>query len=689
MNFNLLILAIFKIVVWPAFITVDQGLVSWSILIMVLILAAGGVVCFLASRRHSPSSLSSDEAGEEKYRQLFEMESDAIFLIDNETYRILEANQAAAKMYGYTHKELLQKKNTDLSAEPEDTRAAVREQRPRVLVRYHRKKDGSVFPVEITGCHFTWKGKPVHIAAIRDITERLRAEETLRSSEERYRKIFEEMLNAFVIFGVEHEEGTDAINFRFLEVNKSFCVTTNFKKEDVIGKEVMEVFPNIDPSWIENFRTVVRTGQPLRFEKYAATLEKYFEGVAYIPSPRQLAFSFRDITDRKRTEAEKKLLEDQLLQSQKMEAVGQLAGGIAHDFNNLLSAIIGYSDLVVEKIGADDPAQKYLTEIQKAGERASSLINQLLAFSRKQLLLPEIFCLNDRIQETKKMLRRLIGETISLETDFDPNLGSVKADPVQVEQVIVNLAINARDAMPEGGTLTIRTSNVALEEKDVQSFEDCFPGRYVQLTVRDTGCGIEPAVLPRIFEPFFTTKEQGKGTGLGLSTVFGIVKQSGGFIGVKSERGKGTTFHLYFPVVEASEESEESAIQTVSSGRGNETVLVVEDEDVVREFVSEAMTSYGYTVLEANNGLDAIRICQEQNGSIHLLLTDLVMPGISGQELATKLRSLYPDMKMMFMSGYAENEIFQEMIEPAISFLPKPFTPKSLIRKVREVLDSR
>ncbi|MBI3408624.1 MAG: PAS domain S-box protein [Planctomycetes bacterium] len=389
----------------------------------------------------------------------------------------------------------------------------------------------------------------------------------------------------------------------------------------------------------------------------------------------------RDVTERKK-------LQEQLWQSQKMEAIGQLAGGVAHDFNNLLTVIACYSEMVLVSLPANDPHRALIAEVVKAGNRASSLTSQLLAFSRKQILAPKVLNLNDVVANSEKMLRRMIGEHVSLVTDCDPALKPVRVDRSQIELVIMNLAVNARDAMQQGGTLTLKTCNCRLDNEQCQQHLGCKPGDYVVLTVTDTGCGIAPETKVHIFEPFFTTKEVGKGTGLGLATVYGIVKQSEGFLAVDSSVGLGTTFTVFLPaVLEVSPtlhlDHEDQAVR-----RGSETVLIVEDEDVVRKLARHILELHGYQVLEATNGPEALNIVETSVGPIDLMITDVVMPGMSGQQLAEIVLPRRPKLKVLYMSGYLDVAIVRGGGGDATDiFLQKPFSTPSLTRKVRDVLD--
>jgi PAS domain S-box-containing protein len=386
---------------------------------------------------------------------------------------------------------------------------------------------------------------------------------------------------------------------------------------------------------------------------------------------------------------QQKHLEEQFSQAQKMEAVGRLAGGVAHDFNNLLTAVMGYSQMLLLRLGPQDPARELVAEIHKAGERAAGVTRQLLAFSRKSVLRPTVVNVNDVITGMQKMLCTLIGEDVELTTLLDPVLGPVRADVGQLEQVVINLAVNARDAMPEGGRLTVETANEELGEAFAQLHPEVQPGPYVLLTVRDTGHGMDAVTRERLFEPFFTTKETGKGTGLGLATVYGIVKQTGGHIAVFSEPGRGTTFRVYLPqLAEGAPEPDAARAPAGPWPRGTETILLVEDDKAVRDFARSLLRDAGYTVLEARGGVEALRVCGEYAGAIHLLVTDVVMPGMTGRELAGRLAPLRPSLRVLYLSGYTDDAVIRRgVVEAETHFLPKPFGPEELARKVREVLD--
>jgi PAS domain S-box-containing protein len=397
--------------------------------------------------------------------------------------------------------------------------------------------------------------------------------------------------------------------------------------------------------------------------------------------PAALIGTVQDITDRKS-------LEEQLLQAQKMDAMGRLAGGVAHDFNNLLTAILGYADIVLRRLEADHPLRRKAEEIKKAGERAAALTRQLLVFSRKQVMQTRVVSLNDVVTELERMLRRIIGEDVQLATALASDLGRIRADPAQLEQILLNLAVNARDAMPSGGLLVLETANAELDAAYAREHVGVVPGSYVMLVVSDTGVGMSEETRRHIFEPFFTTKERGKGTGLGLATVYGIVQQSGGHVIVESEAGQGATFRIFLPRVKSA--GPIPLFQEGGSPAGSETILLVEDEPLVRSMTREILEISGYRVLEADGGEAALRLCDDFAGNIDLMLTDVVMPKMSGRELADRVSSSRPGMRVLYASGYTDEVIAHHgVLEPGTEFIHKPFTPETLSLKVRQVLDRR
>jgi signal transduction histidine kinase len=415
------------------------------------------------------------------------------------------------------------------------------------------------------------------------------------------------------------------------------------------------------------------------FGELARTTKKFFE---------QRDNLMREMEERRVTEEALRKSEEELRHSQKMEAVGRLAGGVAHDFNNLLTAIIGYAELIATRTSSNSLAKQNAELIRKAGEQAAALTRQLLAFSRKQILQPKVIDLNALVVEMEKLLRRVIGERFDLQSHPNAQNGRVKADPSQLEQVVLNLGVNARDAMPRGGKLIIRTRNVRLDETTApQIAASLAPGDYVMLSVTDTGAGMDEKTKSHIFEPFFTTKGPGKGTGLGLATVYGIVRQTGGGISVESEPGKGSTFRIYLPLESAPVDSSRTLLTPVEKSDNFETVLVVEDEDIVRELVCEVLEDQGYNVLCARDGIEALVLAEEFDGPIHILVTDVIMPNMNGHELAGKLSGLRPDMKILYVSGYSDTDIGDHgVLDPRYELLQKPFTPQTLARKVRDVI---
>lgn len=529
------------------------------------------------------------------------------------------------------------------------------------------------------------EGRPVGLRGVTiDITERKQAEVAIKEAEERYRSIFENAIEG--IF----QSTTDG---KFISVNPAMARILGYEspEELIASRTDIGIQHYVDPNSREQLlQLLAEQGIVVGYEceVYRKNLSRIWviENIRVIcdESGTVLHYegSIEDITERK-------MLEEQFRQSQKLEAVGMLAGGIAHDFNNLLTAITGYSSLTLMRLKAEDPLWQNIEEIKKAGDRAAALTRQLLAFSRKQVLQLQILNLNDVVSEMEKMLKRLIGEDIELRTVLDPELGTIKSDPGQIEQIIMNLLVNARDAMPQGGKLTIETKNVYLDEDYVRHHIAVNPGPYVMLAVSDTGIGMDEKIRGHIFEPFFTTKEAGRGTGLGLSTVYGIVKQSGGNIWVSSEVGQGTIFNIYLPRTDEGTRDYKRSADTVADLHGTETILLVEDDEMVRKLASQVLEIYGYQVLEATNGGTAFLICERHSGPIHLLITDVIMPEISGLELANRLAQLRPDMKVLYMSGYTDNAIAHRgVLGEDANFIQKPFSPDALAYKVRELLDT-
>jgi PAS domain S-box-containing protein len=628
----------------------------------------------------------------QQWRTTFDGISDMVCLLDPEG-RILRCNKAMANLLGKPFSEIIGRTHWEIVY---GTTAPIQEC-PVMRMRETHRRQTAILP--INDRWFNIAVDPlldetsgligaVHIMS--DITERKLAEEALQRSEEKYRTILENIEEGYYEVDITG-------NFTFF--NDSICRIWGYPKEELIGMNDRQYTDQENAKKLfQTFNNVYTTGEPARGFGWEIIrkdgTKRYIEASVSLQkdsSDKPIGFRgiIRDITERKRAEEERLALQEQLRQSQKMEAIGQLAGGVAHDFNNLLTVIHGYSELILTNLDENSRLHQDVREIIHASERASSLTGQLLAFSRKQVLQPKVLYLNAHVSNMDKMLRRMIGENIELMTLLAKDLGRTKADPGQIEQVILNLAVNARDAMLNGGKLTIETANIELDENYARSHIGVTPGHYVMLSVSDTGVGIAREVKERIFEPFFTTKEKGKGTGLGLSTVFGIIQQSGGNIWVYSEPGLGTTFKIYLPRIEEDTESLKPSAVSTKSLQGSETILLVEDEEIVRKLACTILQKNGYKVLEAPNGEEALRIVQGQNGNpIHLLVTDVVMPGMSGRQLADHLERLRPEMKILYISGYTDNAIVHHgILDEGMNYIQKPFTIEGLARKVREVLD--
>jgi len=524
--------------------------------------------------------------------------------------------------------------------------------------------------------------REVHEVRIREA--RRREEKDLRASEARYRSLFEKSPLPMWV--------SDLATEAFLAVNEAAVRQYGYTREELASMTLADLASPPDTSELRDGsdHPVATEGRPLsrhrRKDGSLVWVEMNHHDVEFEGKAARLVVT-NDVTERLRSEDALRQTEEQLRQAQKLEAIGSLAGGVAHDFNNMLSVILSYGSLVLAELKPSDPLRDDVQEMTRAGERAAELTRQLLAFSRQQVLAPQVLDLNRIVHSMNKMLHRLLGEDIELSLLTGHRLGKIVADPSQVEQVLMNLVVNARDAMTGGGKVSIETTNVDLDEAYAKAHVDVTAGPFVMLAVTDTGKGMDRDTLRRIFEPFFTTKAQGKGTGLGLSTVFGIVKQSGGHIWVNSEIGRGSTFRVYFPRAQGTEENASEPPGPIHLF-GSETVLLVEDEDQVRNLVRTILRRNGYNVLEAQNGGEAFLICEQYGAKIHLLLTDLVMPRMSGRQVAERLLAMRPGIKVLYVSGYTENVAVRHgVLDSGIAFLEKPITPNTLLRKLREVLD--
>ena len=523
------------------------------------------------------------------------------------------------------------------------------------------------------------------------VIERKNAEDDFRASETRYRRLFESTRDGILILDADTGQVVDANPFLISLLGYSHadflgkCVWILVRsKTSLFSRDVFRELQEKDYVRYEDLPLETRDGRLVNVE--------FVSNVYLVGETRVIQCNIRDITERKRTEAERmverKKLEQQLQVSQKMEAIGILAGGVAHDFNNLLSVILSYTDFAMRDLKEGDRLKDDLLEVKKAGDRAAVLTRQLLAFGRKQLLQPVPLNLNHVAEGIEKMLRRILGEDIDYVQVLAPDLGVVRADPGQIEQVLMNLVVNARDAMSEGGKLTIETSNVELDEEYAERHVGVKPGPYIRLAVTDTGCGMDEQTKTQLFEPFFTTKEKGKGTGLGLSTVYGIVKQSGGNIWVYSELGLGTTFKIHLPRELSARVTSTRLRVMPMPATGTETILLVEDEEAILKVTRRSLEAAGYTVLTANAGSEALLISAQHAGMIHLLLTDVVMPRMSGRVLAQALLKTRPTTKVLYMSGYADNALVHHgVVDEGTHFIGKPFTATDMVHKIRMVLD--
>ena len=644
--------------------------------------AVVSIVWDITARKRAEEAVKESE---EKFRSLAEALPVPILILQGQ--QVLYANQAVGKMHGIPRNELL--KNFWQAIHPDDV-PAIRE---RVASRQRGEAVPANFDVrtvtsageerwaECTSCEVTYGGRPARMIVVMDVTDRRRAEQAVRDSEERYRDLFE---NANDIIYTQDLEGN------FTSLNRAAELLTGYSREEASHMNISQV---VSPEYLDLARrmTQAKIEQGLPTTTYELeiitkhgrrlTLEVSTRLVRHGDRPVSIQGVARNITERR-------LLEDRLRQSAKMEAIGQLAGGVAHDFNNLLSLILGHSELLLESLGATDPRRHGVSEIHEAGRRAAALTRQLLAFSRKQVLQPVVLDLNSVVRDTGKLLRRLIGEDIHLQLALPSELGRVKADPGQMEQVLLNLAVNARDAMPKGGRLEISTSHADFSTVFSEGEYQIAPGSYVRLAVSDTGAGMDMATQERIFEPFFTTKGLGKGTGLGLATVYGIVKQSGGHITVISAPGRGATFHIYLPRTTEVQPADPAKEAAAPAPGGREVVLLAEDEPSLRRLVADFLRSNGYRVVEAENGAQAAEMAARHTGPLHLLVTDLVMPRMGGRDLAGQLLARHPNLRVIFLSGY-DSEIGHEaaVLEPGTAFLQKPFSLTDLAQKARELLD--
>jgi two-component system cell cycle sensor histidine kinase/response regulator CckA len=625
------------------------------------------------------------------YRELFDATSDALFVNDPEG-RVVLVNACACAMFGFTREEALTLTIDELSSgEAPYTQAYAVEHLRRALVEgtgavewMCRRRDGRLFWAEVALRSFELDGRPHVMSSVRDIDARKRMEAALRESEQRFETIFN--ATSTMLAFTERSQG------RIIDVNEAWLRTTGLRREHAIGKTGSELglWANLDDrrrvlTLLEVHGRVpeievelVMGGRTFPAQLSVQHVDRYGE--------RYILWEITDLTERKRGEAEQEELRSQLLQAQKMESIGRLAGGIAHDFNNMLSAILGFGDLAMALLDTGSVAHSYVAEMVRAGERAGELTKQLLAFSRKQVMQPRIVDPAAVVHGLEPMLRRLIGEDLNLQFLL-AETSAIRVDASQLEQVIVNLVVNARDAMPEGGTVTIETANVEFDGSYVASHADAHTGPHVMIAVSDTGVGMDAITRARAFEPFFTTKGPGQGTGLGLATVYGTVKQSGGWVWLYSEPGRGTTIKLYFPPSGDSLTTIAGSEPPPALPRADTVVLVVEDDPQVRLLVATILGGAGYTVLVAGTPAEALEMAEQFSGDIHVLLTDVVMPAMNGRQLAERITAARPKTRVVFVSGYTENTVVHRgEVEEGVHFLSKPITSNRLLNMLARVL---
>ncbi|MBM3299665.1 MAG: PAS domain S-box protein, partial [Deltaproteobacteria bacterium] len=619
--------------------------------------------------------------------------------------RLKWTNQSMVHMFGYGEGgEYLGRSARDFYASPEEYkrvltifRECLEQGKPVETEAQFRRRDGTTFcgqlKIRALDAMIPRKGT---ISAIADISEKMASEEALREGRAKYRSLYEESQRIAQLYRTLLDASPDPIVVYDIQgkptyLNRAFSLVFGWTLQELEGKRV-DYVPEAEKIETEKaLAKLFREGHNHDFQTRRLTKDGRMIDVSLSGSvlsdaegnPAGSVIQLRDVTDHMR-------LEEQLRQAAKMEAIGRLAGGVAHDFNNLLTAVMGYSDILIQQMPKESPYRDQILQISVAAKRAAGLTRQLLAFSRKQLLDVTVLDVNAVIAALEEMLRRLIGEDVQLVTVLDPALGKVEADRSQIEQILMNLAVNARDAMPSGGNLTIETANVALDQEYACTRPEVQPGSYVMIAVSDSGHGMDAETRSRIFDPFFTTKEKGEGTGLGLSTVYGIVKQHRGHVAVYSEPDRGSTFKVYLPVTEGVSDQVPETWTDRPHQRGKETVLLVEDEEIVRTLTRELLVMLGYQVIEAADPEGAMKASEDHHGSIQLLIADVVLPRMDGNTLFRKLSPERPDMRVLYVSGYTENFISRHgVLNPGAHFLQKPFSVDKLARKVRQVLDER
>ncbi|MBO6939453.1 MAG: PAS domain S-box protein [Deltaproteobacteria bacterium] len=629
----------------------------------------------VTERRQAEESL---RASEERFSKSFHVSPVGLAITSTGSGEFVEVNQSFLDLFGYVREEVIGRRATDLGMlSPSERNRAVAAHEKTGGVQAHEleatRRDGATLDLLAYSGRVVVGGVTHDLTHFVDITERYRQEDALRASEARYRTLLHQAPDAIVI--VRHDETISEANAMAVELfgHSLAELSGGMTLGDLLAEGELQA-PESRITARRTFRR--KDGRTFPGEVIASTID----GTQFLAI-------LRDLTETEEAEAKRRRLQEQLEASRRLEAIGLLAGGVAHDFNNLLSVILSYSDLAADALPTGDPVRDDIEEVLRAGHRAAGLTRQLLAFSRRQLLKPSALDLNAVARDLESMLHRVIGADVELSLLLADDLDSVVVDQGQIEQVILNLMVNARDAMPTGGQITLQTANAVVDDADMVR-GDIAPGRYVVLAVTDSGLGMDEDTVSRMFEPFFSTKEVGKGTGLGLATVHGIISQSGGTITVDSELGRGTTLRVFLPAGSSVALRPQAAREPVTATTGTETILVVEDEEALRRVVVRTLERVGYRVLQAPNGQAALTLASEHSGDIHLLLTDMIMPKVSGRGLADDLRKRRPSLQILYMSGYANNVLAERgILEPDAQFLNKPFTGDQLARMVRLVLD--